>query len=67
MEVELKYAVPDERTLDAIWHDERLLSMMEAESRSVAGFDGSCHNGFLSRRRIYLGVVFRCAVSVRGL
>ena len=40
MEVELKYAVPDERTLDAIWHDERLLSMMEEETRSVEEFDG---------------------------
>ena len=40
MEVELKYAVPDERTLDAIWHDERLLSLMEEETRSVEEFDG---------------------------
>ena len=40
MEVELKYAVPDERTLDAIWHDERLLSMMEEDTRSVEEFDG---------------------------
>ncbi|MCR5134984.1 MAG: CYTH domain-containing protein [Clostridiales bacterium] len=40
MEVELKYAVPDERTLDAIWRDERLLSMMEEETRSIEEFDG---------------------------
>ena len=40
MEIELKYAVPDERTLDAIWHDERLLSMMEEGTRSVEEFDG---------------------------
>lgn len=40
MEVELKYAVKDERTLDRIWHDARLTEMMEEETRSIEEFDG---------------------------
>lgn len=44
MEVELKYAVPDERTLDAIWHDERLAALMEADTRSVEEFDGTYYD-----------------------
>lgn len=44
MEVELKYTVKDERTLDAIWHDERLSAMMEESTKSIEEFDGTYYD-----------------------
>ena len=44
MEVELKYAVKDAETLDAIWQDERLMAMMEEDTRSIESFDGTYYD-----------------------
>ena len=40
MEVELKYAVPDERTADMIWSDDELGAMTGEGSRRVSRFYG---------------------------